>query len=88
MTILKDVIHLRRPHAGFYLWLKTPIDDTRFARDLYLSQNVTVLPGSFLSREVDHYNPGYSHIRLALVASLKECTEAATRIKYYIQTLN
>jgi len=88
ITILENVIQLRRPHAGFYLWLKTPIDDARFARELYISQNITVLPGSFLSREINHYNPGYSHIRLALVASLDECAEAATRIKRYIQTLN
>lgn len=88
IKILKPVIDVNLPDAGFYLWLNTPIDDETFAKDLFAQQNVTVLPGSYLSRESDGINPGKNHVRLALVASLDECVTAASRIKNYIQTLN
>jgi N-succinyldiaminopimelate aminotransferase len=88
IEILKPVIEVSLPDAAFYLWLSTPIDDEAFARDLFAQQNVTVLPGSYLSRESDGINPGKNHVRLALVAPLDECITAANRIKQYIQTLN
>ncbi len=88
IKILKPVIDVNLPDAGFYLWLNTPIDDEIFAKDLFAQQNVTVLPGSYLSRESDGINPGKNHVRLALVASFDECVTAASRIKNYIQTLN
>ena len=88
IAILAEVIEVNRPDAGFYLWLKTPVDDTQFARDLFATQNVTVLPGSYLSREANDNNPGHAHVRMALVAPLDECITAARRIKQYIQTLN
>ncbi|RKZ55766.1 MAG: succinyldiaminopimelate transaminase, partial [Gammaproteobacteria bacterium] len=75
------------PDAGFYLWLNTPVDDETFARDLFAQQNVTVLPGSYLSRESNGINPGKNHIRMALVAPLEECVIAAQRIKQYITNL-
>ncbi len=90
IKILRPVIDVNYPDAGFYLWLKTPYDDTRFAQQLYQSQNISVLPGSFLSREVDNntgkpVNPGARHVRLALVAPLDECVMAAQRIKLFLQ---
>ena len=88
IDILKPVINVTLPDAGFYLWLNTPVDDEIFARDLYQQQNVTVLPGSYLSRQSHSINPGKNHVRLALVAPLDECLTAANRIKQYIQTLN
>ncbi len=88
IDILKPVINAILPDAGFYLWLNTPVDDEIFARDLFAQQNVTVLPGSYLSRESNGLNPGKNHVRLALVAPLDECVTAAKRIKQYIQTLN
>ena len=88
IDILSPVIKVTPPDAGFYLWLNTPVDDETFARDLYQQQNVTVLPGSYLSREDAGINPGKNHVRLALVAPLDECLSAAQRIKQYIQTLN
>ena len=65
IDILRPVINVRQPDAGFYLWLNTPVDDETFARDLYAQQNVTVLPGSYLSRESDGINPGKDHVRMA-----------------------
>lgn len=88
IDILSPVIKVTLPDAGFYLWLNTPVDDETFARDLYAQQNVTVLPGSYLSRESDGINPGKDHVRMALVAPLDECVTAANRIKQYIQSLN
>ncbi len=85
--ILKDVLEVGMPDAGFYLWPKTPIDDTEFARMLYRDYNVLVLPGRFLAREADGSNPGSGFIRIALVAPLSECVEAAQRIRKLCATL-
>jgi len=68
------------PDAAFYLWAHTPIDDAEFARRLLAATNVTVLPGSYLSREVAGHNPGAGHVRIALVAEPAEVAEAAERI--------
>ena len=85
--ILADVCTVTQPPASFYLWLKTEIDETEFAQQLFAQQNITALPGSFLSREVDGINPGKNHVRLALVAPVPECIEAALRIKNFINSL-
>ncbi|HQR22876.1 MAG TPA: succinyldiaminopimelate transaminase [Burkholderiaceae bacterium] len=69
-----------QPDAAFYLWARTPIADTDYARRLYAEKNVTVLPGSYLSRSVDGFNPGTNFVRIALVAEPAEVAEAAARI--------
>lgn len=76
-----------RPEAGFYLWARTPIPDTEFALGLRREYNVTVLPGSYLARETGGINPGRNHVRIALVAPLDECLEAARRIGEFCSTL-
>jgi len=88
LEILKPVIDVSLPDAAFYLWIKTPVDDETFAKNLFAQQNVTVLPGSYLSRDNNGINPGKNHVRMALVAPLDECIQAANRIKQYIQTLD
>lgn len=85
--ILAPVMNLNRPPAGFYLWPVTPIEDTSFARGLFNKQNITVLPGSFLSREVSGSNPGKNRIRIALVPEIDICVDAANRIREYIDTI-
>ena len=75
------------PDASFYLWAKTPIADTEFARGLLEHYNVVVLPGSFLARESQGVNPGANFIRIALVAGLEECLEATQRIRQFAQQL-
>ncbi len=87
LDILDTVCAVSRPPASFYLWLKTPIADTEFARMLFAQENITVLPGSFLSRTSDGIDPGRHHVRIALVAPLQECHEAAGRIKHFINSL-
>lgn len=88
IEILAPVCSITKPAAGFYVWLATPIADTDFAQQLFAQQNVTVLPGSFLSRDSSGINPGQNHVRIALVAPLDECIDAANRIKDFINTLN
>jgi N-succinyldiaminopimelate aminotransferase len=78
--LLQEVLEVDMPDAAFYLWVRTPIPDTEFALKLYRDFNVTVLPGSFLARDAHGINPGKDFIRLALVASLDECLEAASRM--------
>jgi N-succinyldiaminopimelate aminotransferase len=75
------------PDAAFYLWTPTPIDDVEFARRLYAAQAVTVVPGSFLARDAHGGNPGRGYVRIALVASLDECTQAIDRIVALARTL-
>jgi N-succinyldiaminopimelate aminotransferase len=77
---LRSVLDVTPPEAGFYLWPQTPVSDTAFARQLYAHENVTVLPGSFLARQADGVNPGVNRVRMALVADLDQCVEAARRI--------
>ena len=85
LDILAPVMDVQRPDGSFYLWAKTPGDDTTFTRELFAQQHVTVVPGSYLSREVNGLNPGAGRIRMALVAPLAECIEAAERIRRFIQ---
>jgi N-succinyldiaminopimelate aminotransferase len=75
------------PDAGFYLWPKTPIADTSFAQTLFTQEHVSVLPGRFLARESQGINPGENRIRMALVAPLEHCIEAAQRIVHCLNKL-
>ncbi len=84
--LLASVLDVALPDAGFYLWAKVNGPDTDFARDLLALYNVTVLPGSFLAREAQGFNPGANRIRMALVAETAECVEAAQRIVQFVQT--
>ena len=80
-------LNCRVPDAGFYLWAKTPIADTDFARELFRQKNVVVLPGSYLARESAGVNPGANFIRIALVAAHEQCLDAARRINDFCLSL-
>jgi N-succinyldiaminopimelate aminotransferase len=87
--VLQSVLDVKLPDAAFYLWAKVPAhvcggSDTAFAAQLLAEQNVTVLPGSYLAREVGGHNPGAGYIRMALVAETAECLEAAQRIVEFV----
>jgi N-succinyldiaminopimelate aminotransferase len=81
LDILQPVLTCQRPDAGFYLWPTFPMDEVEFCKLLYTNKNVLTLPGSYLARTVNGYNPGKNRVRLALVATKEECIEAANRIK-------
>src|SRR5205814_808175 len=83
--MLAQVLDVKLPDAGFYLWAGAGGDDTKFARELYAQYNVTVLPGSYLARETGGVNPGAGRIRMALVAETAECVEAAQRIVQFVK---
>ncbi|SMF43656.1 succinyldiaminopimelate aminotransferase apoenzyme [Alteromonadaceae bacterium Bs31] len=83
LHILDGCLALEKPDAGFYLWPETAQSDTEFAQKLYAEKNITVLPGSFLARETLEGNPGKQRVRMALVASLDECEQAALRIREF-----
>ncbi len=87
LEILGDCLDVTKPDAGFYLWAGTPCDDTEFARDLFAQQHVTVLPGQFLARTANGVNPGANRVRMALVATVDECVEAAQRIRHFAHSL-
>ena len=83
--VLESCLDVRLPDAAFYLWAGVPGgDDEAFAKELLTQYNVTVLPGSYLAREVNGINPGKGRIRMALVAETRECLEAAQRIKEFV----
>ena len=85
--LLAQVLDVSLPDAGFYLWAGVPGgDDEAFAVELLAQYNVTVLPGSYLAREVNGVNPGKGRIRMALVAQPQECLEAAQRIVQFVQS--
>ncbi len=87
LPILQAAMDVSRPQASFYLWPRTLGDDAEFSCGLLAQEAVTVLPGSFLARPTtvnqSIVNPGSNRIRIALVAPLDECVEAAHRIAHY-----
>ncbi len=84
--VLAQVLDVRLPDAGFYLWAKVRGSDEDFARALYAAYNVTVLPGSYLARSAQGHNPGAGYVRMALVAQTAECLEAAHRIAAFVRS--
>jgi N-succinyldiaminopimelate aminotransferase len=87
MPLLRKPLEAGMPSGGFYLWMRTPIDDAQFTRGLMRDYNALVLPGSYLGREVNGTNPGRNYVRLALVQPLAECVEAVERIVRFSESL-
>jgi N-succinyldiaminopimelate aminotransferase len=87
VPLLQGALQAEMPDGGFYLWMRTPIDDAQFVRRLHHEYNVLVLPGSYLGREVRGENPGRNRIRVALVAPLAECVDAAKRMTEFARKL-
>jgi N-succinyldiaminopimelate aminotransferase len=87
--LLAAALDVALPDAGFYLWAAAPGgDDIGFALGLLGQYNVTVLPGSLLARDAHGVNPGRGRVRMALVAGVDECIEAAQRIVSYTRSLS
>ena len=85
VPMLQPVMHAPKPEGGFYLWARLghgarAYDEEAFARDLFKETHVTVLPGRYLARDAHGVNPGCGYVRMALVAGVSDCIEAARRI--------
>lgn len=78
--VLGNVPGYKGPAGGFFLWL--PVDDGEAATiRLWREAGVQVLPGAYLSREVDGVNPGAGFVRVALVGPADETEAALIRIR-------
>ena len=81
--VLGNVPGYQGPAGGFFLWL--PVEDGEdAARKLWREAGIQVLPGAYLSREVDGFNPGQGYIRVALVAGEDETEQALNRLRQTI----
>lgn len=87
LPILAEALEFDPPAAAFYVWAATPVDDERFARELFAAANVTTLPGRYLSRATPAGDPGENRVRISLVATEAECLEAAGRIRDFCRSL-
>ena len=77
---------LAGPGANAVADYKQMIVDSH-AGDIVYTPLFSGVPGSYLARETNGINPGNGYIRIALVASIDECIEAARRINAYAATL-
>ena len=85
LPILGRHLDIAMPDGAFYLWPDVGRDDERFVHDLYATQAVTVLPGSYLARSGPAGNPGARRVRISLVPPLQQCIEAAERISEFVR---
>jgi N-succinyldiaminopimelate aminotransferase len=84
LPVLAPVLDVVEPDGAFYLWPDVQCDDETFTRDLYATQNLTILPGSYLARDTRAGNPGRQRVRISLVATVEECVIAAQRIRTFL----
>jgi N-succinyldiaminopimelate aminotransferase len=85
IPILEPLLDVAEPDGGFYLWPDVRRDDEAFTRELFATQNVTILPGSYLARDSRAGNPGKRRVRISLVAPVDECVVAAQRIRSFLE---
>jgi len=85
LPILQPVLDVNEPDGAFYLWPDVKRDDEAFTRDLFATQNLTILPGSYLARDTRAGNPGRNRVRISLVAPVDECVSAAQRIRSFLE---
>ena len=86
LPILAPVLDVGEPDGAFYLWPDVQRDDEAFTRELFVRQNLTILPGSYLARDTADGNPGRHRVRISLVAPVDECVVAAQRIRQFMET--
>jgi N-succinyldiaminopimelate aminotransferase len=84
LPILQPVLDVSEPDGAFYLWPDVGRDDETFTRELFATQNLTILPGSYLARDTPAGNPGRHRVRISLVAPVEECVTAAQRIRTFL----
>jgi N-succinyldiaminopimelate aminotransferase len=92
LPVLAPVLDVVEPDGAFYLWPDVGRDDEAFTRELFATQNLTILPGSYLARDTRSLarsargveNPGRNRVRISLVAPVDECVQAAQRIRSFL----
>ena len=77
--MLKDKVNNIVPEGAFYLWLDVR-DGQSFSKKIFEKEGLIVLPGSYLSVEVNGFNPGEKYVRIALVYDFETTEEALKRI--------
>lgn len=78
--IFADLPGYMSPEAGFFLWL--PVKDGEEATlKLWRETGLRVLPGAYLSRDIETGNPGAGYIRVALVAPEDETRRGLTLLR-------
>ena len=78
--IFAQVPTYQSPEAGFFLWL--PCDNGEDAAlKLWVEEGVRVLPGAYLSQDVNNDNPGQNYIRVALVADKDQTEKGLLKIR-------
>lgn len=82
---VNPALPLVMPDAAFYFWARVGDDDLAFTRELFRTTHITVLPGSYISREAHGAIPGRGYVRMALVSTLEETAEAAERIRQFAE---
>lgn len=79
-AIFAGVQGFQLPDGGFFLWL--PVEDGEAAAlKVWQQTGVRVLPGAYLSRDVNGHNPGKEYIRVALVAPRQETQRGLERLR-------
>ena len=78
--IFGNIEGIRMPEAGFFLWLPYH-DDEEAAVKLWKEEGLRVLPGRYLSQDVNGCNPGNNYIRVALVADKAQTELALLKIR-------
>ncbi len=79
-TIFSGFQGFHPPEGGFFLWL--PVEDGEAATlKLWQKTGVRVLPGAYLSRETNGFNPGKAYIRVALVAPKEDMQRGLIRLR-------
>ena len=77
--MLKDKVSNVIPEGAFYLWLDVK-DGESYSKKILEKEGLIVLPGSYLSAEVNGFNPGEKYVRIALVYDFETTEEALKRI--------
>jgi len=85
IPVLAPLLDVAEPDGAFYLWPDVQRDDEAFTRELFATQNLTILPGSYLGRDTRTGNPGRRRVRISLVAPVDECVIAAQRIRNFLE---
>ena len=75
------------PDGGFYLWLLVE-DDLKVTQDLWKNYSLRVMPGTFMGKEINGFNPGKGYLRLALVDNEDVISEAMERLENYLKINN